>query len=71
MEAEAAPWAIILLKVWAYINGGYDTLMYCQPYEFLRTFTYPNWKMRILKSENRESLYDDLRTMVPCERNPE
>lgn len=47
MDPEC-PWAILLLKVWAYINGGYQTLMYCQPYEFIRTFSYPNWKLRTL-----------------------
>jgi hypothetical protein len=42
------PWAILLLKAWALINGGYQTLINCHPYEFIRTFTYPNWKLRVL-----------------------
>ena len=69
MDSEC-PWAILLLKVWAQINGGYQTLVNCQPFEFIRTITFPNWKLRILQIEPRGSLLEDLRLILPSDGQP-
>lgn len=37
------PWMHIILKVWAKINHGYDNLYECEPFLFVKTFSFPDW----------------------------
>jgi hypothetical protein len=39
------PWVHILLKAWAKVNGGYERLDDCEPFEFVKTFTFPDWSI--------------------------
>lgn len=51
------PWQLLLLKAWALTNGGYLTLQNCNPFEFVRTFSYPNWKTKALLREKPNDLF--------------
>jgi hypothetical protein len=33
----------IILKAWAKLNKGYDRLDTCEPFSFIKTFTFPDW----------------------------
>lgn len=46
------------------MNGGYQTLANCQPFEFIRSFSYPNWKLKCLWTENPEQFFQDLRKVL-------
>lgn len=37
------PWVHIILKAWAKINKGYDRLDACEPFAFIKAFTFPDW----------------------------
>ena len=36
-------WMHIILKVWAKINHGYEKLYECEPFLFVKAFSYPDW----------------------------
>lgn len=38
------PWLLILVKVWAKRNGGYNRLKNGKCFEFISAFTNSNWK---------------------------
>jgi hypothetical protein len=37
------PWVHIILKAWAKLNRGYDRLDACEPFAFLKAFSFPDW----------------------------
>ena len=39
------PWVHIILKVWAKLNKSYEESCKAVPFQFLRTFTYPDWRV--------------------------
>lgn len=46
------PWKMILLKVWACLNGGYGSILKTyKPFHFLEYFTSSNWRYYNLQRE--------------------
>jgi hypothetical protein len=45
---KEVPWELIVLKAWAKVCGGFRGVVTVRPFEFLRTFSYPDWRMKNL-----------------------
>jgi hypothetical protein len=50
----------ILIKVWAKINGGYENLYKCEAFQFIRTFTFPDWEIINPSREDKEFIIKKL-----------
>lgn len=33
------------MKVWAKCRGSYKSILYAEPFDFIKTFSYPDWKI--------------------------
>ena len=49
-------WQIILIKLWAKLNGGYREIHSTPPFDFLEHFSNPNWKFFNLQKEGTRFL---------------
>lgn len=36
------PWVHIIIKIWIKLKG-YEAMESCEPFEFVKTFSYPDW----------------------------
>ena len=54
------PWMLILLKMWAKVNNGYQNIYEAEPFGFLKTFSYPDWETINVNIEDDENLINKL-----------
>lgn len=58
------PWELILLKVWAKVLNGFRNIYSAKPFEFLRTFTYPCWRLKNIEKYDPETAWRFLSSKV-------
>lgn len=67
---KEVPWELILLKAWAKLCGGFKGVLAARPFEFLRSFSYPNWRMKNLDKYDSESAWKFIGTKLQGDQTP-
>lgn len=48
-----------MLKAWSKLIGGIQNILSIKPFEFIRNFTFPNWKHYFLSNKDTDQVTDN------------